>query len=124
MVIDTSALLALFFKENHGSWVANRLKDNQGSLVMSTVNLTEVLILLKDKKPETFLELRKEVLNLPIQFIPPTVTQAQKAAEARLEFNKLNFGDCFAYALASEQKDSLLTLDSDFEKSDVVLVMP
>ena len=44
MVIDTSALLCVYFAESHASWVADRLREHAPDLRMSTVNLTETFI--------------------------------------------------------------------------------
>lgn len=45
MVVDTSAILAVFFNEKNGPWVLDHLQANSGDLAMSTVNYAEVLIL-------------------------------------------------------------------------------
>ncbi|HEX3557203.1 MAG TPA: type II toxin-antitoxin system VapC family toxin [Thermoanaerobaculia bacterium] len=44
MVVDTSALLAVFFDEPEGKWVTDRLAEHATELRMSTVNLAETLI--------------------------------------------------------------------------------
>ena len=71
MVIDTSALLASLFGEDKGTWVEEELNRSEGNLLMSTVNLAEVLILLKEKQPKLFKELRQKVFELPIEYVPP-----------------------------------------------------
>jgi len=90
---------------------------------MSTVNLTEVLIRLKDRRPDNLVHLESQLLNSGIRFVAPDVEQARLAAEARLKF-PLNLGDCFAYALAKTMDLTLLTLDLDFRAVDVPLVLP
>ena len=60
---------------------------------------------------------------MDIRFIPPDREQAELAAEARLRF-PLNFGDCFAYALARSTGLPPLTLDSDFRALDVPVILP
>ena len=123
MVVDTSALLALLFNEPHAEWVAEHLNTYAGTLSMSTVNLTETLIRLRDRQPLKSENLEERVLNGGIRFVSPNVEQAQIAAEARLRF-PLNLGDCFAYALARFEKDSILTIDTDFRVVDVPYVSP
>jgi ribonuclease VapC len=123
MVIDTSALLALLLDEPQAQWVADRLDENAGSLQMSTVNLAEALIRVRDLRPGLFSGFEARVLGMGIQFVPPSVAQAQIAAEARMRF-PINLGDCFAYALAVSETTALLALDSDFRKTDVDLVAP
>ncbi len=117
MVIDTSALLAVIFNEKKGPRIAEILEQHSHELCMSTVNLTETLILMEDKQPKLFQEMREELLSSTIRFVPPTITQAETAARARMQY-PINLGDCFAYALASEEQDSILTLDAEFKKTD------
>jgi ribonuclease VapC len=59
---------------------------------------------------------------------PVTATQARIAREAYRDFGKgsghpagLNFGDCFAYALARETDEALLFKGNDFSKTDITL---
>lgn len=117
MIVDTSALLAVLFEEEHGPWIAAQLDAHAGELAMSTVNLAETLIRLKDRQPRLFAELEERLLASGIRFVPPDAEQARLAADARLRF-PLNLGDCFAYALAQVEKDEILTLDRDFGKTD------
>src|SRR3989338_3768483 len=102
MVVDTSVLLSILFKEQHGFWAQSQLKKYRDKLQMSTVNLAEVLILLQDRQPQIFEQLKKKIFQMPIQFVPPTTAQAETSAWARLKFPALNLGDCFVYALAKE----------------------
>jgi ribonuclease VapC len=122
MIIDTSAILALLFDEPNAPWIANQLMTAV-TYQMSTVNLAECLICLQDRKPAIADRLTTRLLSMNIQFIPPDSDQAQLAASARLRF-PLNFGDCFAYALAKTQNLPLLTLDRDFRTTDLQLILP
>lgn len=124
MVIDASVLLAIFFKEKHSFWAQSQLKKYRDRLWMSTVNLAEVLIHLQDRQPGVFEQLKEKIFKKPIQFIPPTTSQAETSAWARLKFPALNLGDCFAYALAKEKSCPVLTLDGDFAKLDVEVLLP
>ena len=123
MVVDTSAILALLFAEKHGSWVGEQLDDHAGELCMSTVNLTETLILIRDRQPALADELTETVLTSGLRFVCPDTAQAETAARARLTY-PLNLGDCFAYALAVAEDDSILALDRDFGATDRLVLMP
>ena len=64
-----------------------------------------------------------------IRIEPVTVDQAQAARSAHLRFGKgtghgaaLNYGDCFAYALAKTMGASLLCKGSDFRLTDIAVV--
>lgn len=123
MVVDTSVLLAIFFEEPHATWAADRLAEHAAELRMSTVNLTEALIRIRDRQPQRYRELEDEILRSGIRFVPPDIRQAQIAAEARLRY-PLNLGDCFAYALATVEGCAILALDGDFPKADRPVLMP
>jgi ribonuclease VapC len=122
MILDTSAVLAIAFREPAAAWVIQEVSRAQ-RVLMSTVNLTETLILFRQRKPDTFAELFDELLASGVQFIPPDRAQAELAAQARLRF-PLNFGDCFAYALAQSCNLPLLTLDRDFRSTDLTVILP
>ncbi len=123
MIIDSSVILAIYFKEQYAFWAAEQLNSSYGDLKMSTVNLTEVLIQLEDRQPQNHQLLTTQLLNSPIKFIPPDIEQSQIAAAARLRF-PLNLGDCYAYALAKVSRDKILTLDVDFKKTDLTILFP
>lgn len=123
MVVDTSIILAIFFNERHAVWATDVLERNAGSLRMSTVNLAECLILIADGQPHLAGELEERLMGSGIRFVPPTADQARTAAKARLRY-PLNLGDCFAYALAADQGCALLTLDTDFRRVDLTVVLP
>lgn len=123
MVVDTSVLLAIFFAEPEGEWAAARLAEHAPELRMSTVNLTETLILVKDRQPQLFQTIEAELLGSNIRFVPPDVEQARIAAEARLRY-PLNLGDCFAYALAVVENCPILAIDRDFRSMDLPVILP
>ena len=61
-----------------------------------------------------------------ITIVPVTETQARLARQAYRDFGKgsghpaqLNFGDCFAYALARDLNEPLLFLGRDFVHTDI-----
>ena len=123
MVVDTSVLMAIFLNEDLGSWASAQLEANQPNLRMSIVNYTELLILIADRRPSELPEIRERVERSVIRLIPPTLEQAEIAAAARRRF-PLNLGDCFAYALAKDENCPLLTLDRDFRRCDLQVVLP
>src|SRR3954453_14996338 len=123
MVVDTSALLAVFFDEPEGKWVAERLVEHAAELRMSTVNLAETLIRVRDRQPQLYSQIEEELLSSGIRFVPPDVEQARIVAEARIRY-PLNLGDCFAYALAKVESCPILAKDSDFRKADNPVLFP
>lgn len=99
MAIDASPILAILFDEPTADWVTRRLVGHTAALVMSTVNLTEVLIRMQDRRHLDPAAVLERLTHLGVRLISPDVEQAKVAAAARLRF-PINLGDCFAYALA------------------------
>lgn len=120
MVVDASVLLSLLFNEPTAQWCADHLNKVSTALRLSTVTYTECLIRWADRggKEEVFHDFLREHDFL---LEPPTILHAQLAAHARLKF-PLNLGDCFVYALAKAENDSVLTLDSDFKSTDLEIL--
>ena len=123
MIVDTSALLALVFGEQHADWVAARMEESAGLLAMSTVNLTEAIIRIRDRFPDGFAAVEGRLLSGAIEFVEPDVDQARLAAAARLRF-PLNLGDCFAYALSTVLDQPILSVDEDFRSQDRPVILP
>lgn len=117
MILDTSAVLALLFNEKPAPRVAALMNENAAELYMSTVNLAEVLILIRKHRVSGFDLLHDAVMSSGIHFVAPTPHHAKLAARARHEF-PINLGDCFVYALAKDMNHGILTLDKDFTKTD------
>jgi ribonuclease VapC len=123
MVIDTSVILAVFFKEQYCEWAVAQMNTHARALRMSTVNLTETLIHLQDRQPQLFRSLENTLLHNGIRFVAPDIEQSRIAAQARMKF-PLNLGDCFAYALAVQEDCPILTLDKDFRSINHPIVHP
>ncbi len=123
MVIDTSALLAVYFEEAHGDWALEQMNLNSTKLLMSSINYAESLILVNDRQPGARRQFVDTIRGSSIRFVTPSAEQAEVAAAARSRY-PLNFGDCFAYALAKEAGCPLLTLDRDFRSTDLDVVLP
>lgn len=123
MVLDTSVLLAVFFKEKHCEWAISQMNTHARELRMSTVNLAETLIHLQDRQPQLFESIEEELLSGGIRFVPPDIEQSRLAAHARIRY-PLNLGDCFVYALAVSEDCPILTLDKDFRVVDRPVIYP
>jgi ribonuclease VapC len=120
MVVDTSALLAVLFAEAQASELA-RLLSNANQPIMSAVNYTECLIRVLDRAPDAAETLERALAEFDLEVVPVDRALASAAAQARLRY-PINLGDCFAYSLAKARGLPLLSLDSDFKKTDVQLL--
>ena len=127
MVIDTSVLVAVILGEPDAEAVLSLLQANAGDLQLSAANLVEAGIVVEARQgPEAASDLRILVERLGIEIAPLDPGQAQVALAGWRRFGKgrhpagLNFGDCFAYALAKATNAPLLFKGSDFAQTDVV----
>ena len=123
-MIDTSALVAILTKEPEGAIFKVAMLDYR--LIMSAANLLEARMVLHGRHPALPGELDALVMEMRIQIEPVTVSQSDLAFEAFRRYGKgtghkagLNFGDCFAYALAIERNAPLLFKGDDFVHTNV-----
>jgi ribonuclease VapC len=129
IVVDSSAVIAIFRQEDDAEDYARNIAAADDP-VMSAANLVETSIVLRGLKkiaPETAERWLDDFMKAAgIRIEPVTPDQAQAARSAHLKFGKgtghgagLNFGDCFAYALAKAMDAPLLCKGNDFPLTDV-----
>ncbi len=129
MVIDSSAIIAILMREIEVEKFAQILSE-ENSLHISVAALLEIFIVLKNKRKQPDENIQSTInnfLNLyGIQTVPVTYEQITLAQSAFGKYGKgqghpaqLNFGDCFAYALAKEMNLPLLFKGDDFKQTDI-----
>lgn len=118
--MDASALLAVFLSEPHAPAVKAAIAS-AGTMLMSSVTLTECCLVLIRRAGFTATRARQEIEALRIEVVQVGTDQAVVAAEARHRYS-IRFGDAFVYALAKERNLPILTLDAEFAKTDADLV--
>jgi ribonuclease VapC len=128
MVVDSSALLAILLQEAVAEVVARALERGTQRL-LSAASLLETAIVIESRKGEIGgRELDLLLYRSMIEVVPVDRDQAELARRAWRQFGKgrhpagLNYGDCFAYALARTRRLPLLCVGEDFAKTDVELV--
>ena len=129
MIVDTSALIAVMREEPEADAFLEKIENASGTLKMSAGNWLEAGMVADSEESGTaslLLDNIAERLNL--QVISVTFEQAQIARKAYRVFGrgrghkaKLNYGDCFAYALATETGEPLLFKGADFSQTDVAI---
>jgi ribonuclease VapC len=127
MIVDSSVLIAILREESEAELLLNALVDYRGSLKISAANQLEVAIV-TDRNGSAELSARLDTLieELAIEIVPVSAQHAHIGRGAYLEFGKgnhparLNFGDCFAYALAKARSDTLLFKGDDFARTDIM----
>lgn len=128
MVIDTSALLAIFLAEPERGEFLSHILQAENRLI-SAANVLETGIVLEAKRGETAgREFDLFLVRVNIQVIPVDAEQVEVARMAWRRFGKgrhpaaLNFGDCFAYALAKFSGEPLLSKGTDFAHTDIAMM--
>jgi len=125
MVIDTSALLAIFLAEPERQRFLKLLTDTETRL-MSAASVLETGIVLEAKRGEAAgREFDLFVVRTNLEVVAVDVEQVEIARSAWRKYGKgrhpagLNFGDCFAYALAKFSGEPLLAKGTDFTQTDI-----
>jgi ribonuclease VapC len=125
VILDTSALAAIFFGEPDAALYIQLIHDADHCL-MSAANFLELSIVIEGQiGPNAGRQCDVFFRRANIIIEPFTVEQAHVARQAFLDFGKgrhaagLNFGDCFAYALAKITGEALLFKGEDFKKTDI-----
>ena len=125
MIVDTSAVLAILFDEPDADRYARAIAAAPRCR-MSVAGFLEVAIVLESRAgSEAAHELDRFLERAAIELAPVTADHAQAARRAWRRFGKgnhpagLNFGDCFAYALAEATGEPLLFKGGDFARTDI-----
>jgi ribonuclease VapC len=126
MIVDTSVLIAISRREPDAGSFTDAI-DSAEHVRISAANLFEAFIVV-DRVADRTIPRRFDDLCRKIGFdvVPFDEHQARIAREAYRDFGKgsghpakLNFGDCFAYALAKASDEPLLYKGTDFSHTDV-----
>ncbi len=126
MIVDTSALVAIALNEPGYRQLLTVL-DGKGSSRISAANLLETYIVIDRRGgPEAAPILDDTIRRATLEIVPVTYEQVTIAREAWRRYGrgsghsaKLNFGDCFAYALAKALDEPLLFVGNDFAATDI-----
>ena len=126
MIIDTSALIAILRAEDDASDMAHAIERARDRRISAANYLEAAVVIDGSRDPvasRRFDEL-VDAADLRVEYV--TGEQAQIAREAYRDFGKgsghkagLNFGDCFAYALAKALDAPLLYKGDDFTFTDI-----
>jgi len=126
MIVDTSALIAILRDEPDARRFAEAIETATVCRISAAtyVELGAVIDGARDPVASRRVDELLDVARITIE--PITATQARIAREAYRDFGKgsqhaagLNFGDCFAYALAREMGEPLLFKGDDFAQTDI-----
>lgn len=126
MIVDSSAVMAVLLDESESGEILDVVAAAE-SVLMSEGTFIELGIVV-DRRENPVLSRRLDQLleSWGVEFVAVDRAQGVRARQAHRDFGRgsghraqLNFGDCFAYALASTTGEALLFKGDDFAHTDV-----
>ncbi len=130
MILDTSAVLAVLFSEADAALYAKAISEAD-SCRISAANFVEVSIVVEAQAGDGGIRQCDALFQRAgISIEPVTEEQALLARQGFSDYGKgrhpagLNFGDCFAYALAKALGEPLLFKGQDFRRTDIQAALP
>ncbi|HEY0421858.1 MAG TPA: type II toxin-antitoxin system VapC family toxin [Rhodopila sp.] len=125
MILDSSAILAIVLREPDRFRLVDAMLETVPRR-MSVANWLEATMVVDRRGGALSISRFEDFLrNAEIELIPVSVSQATLARRAWRTFGRgvhparLNYGDCFAYALAKETREPLLFKGNDFAQTDI-----
>ena len=129
MIIDTSALIAILRDEPEARSCAMAIESAAHRRISAANFLEAAVVIDGSRDPVASRRFDDLIAESGLVIEPVTETQARIAREAYRDFGKgsghpaqLNFGDCFAYALARAIGEPLLFKGEDFRHTDITPV--
>jgi ribonuclease VapC len=125
IVVDTSALIAILLDEPERRTLIDVIVDYGDPCVSATTYLEASMVMEAYSGIHGGRDIDDLIEDVGIRIIPVDQAQARIAREAFRRFGKgrhrakLNFGDCFVYALAKALDAPLLFKGNDFVLTDV-----
>jgi ribonuclease VapC len=125
MVIDTSALVAIFLSEPERVQLLQTILESENRRISAGTAL-ETGIMLEAKRGENAgREFDLFLIRAGIEVVAVNGEQIEIARSAWRKYGKgrhsagLNYGDCFAYSLAKLSGEPLLAKGADFKLTDI-----
>ena len=125
MIVDSSALFAVLYRESDAEHYQEAMLT-ASNCRMSVANILEAYMVVEGRGGAAAgHELDAFLARAGIEAVPVTVEQMEAARQAWRRFGRgnhpaaLNFGDCFAYALARVTGEPLLFKGEDFLQTDI-----
>ena len=126
MIVDTSALIAILRDERDAMAYARAIANAPVRLISAASYVETAAVIDASRDPIASRRFDDLLREARFEIEPVTEAQARIAREAYRDFGRgsghqarLNFGDCFAYALAKAMNEPLLFKGDDFTRTDL-----
>lgn len=122
IAVDTSALMAILLNEAKAEACMAAI-EKADRLLISAGTVAEAQTIAERRNVGA--EMNQLIIGLGFEIVPVTAASARRVAGAYGQWGKgvnpaaLNFGDCFAYAVAAENDCPLLYVGNDFSRTDL-----
>jgi ribonuclease VapC len=127
MILDTSALVAILRDEPDARRYADAIEFSETRRLSAASYVEAGAVIDGAHDPIASRRVDELIERGGIKIDPVTASQARLAREAYRDFGRgsghpagLNYGDCFAYALAKATGEPLLYKGNDFGHTDLV----
>ena len=126
MIVDTSALMAIILNEPESDMMLRKILQASPCRISAATRMEAATVVIRRHPAKADLvEALFQRVQMAIE--PVTSEQARLGADAYRKFGRgtghparLNFGDCFAYALAKATGEPLLYKGDDFAQTDIL----
>jgi ribonuclease VapC len=129
VIVDTSVLVAILREEPEAEAFVEAIQSAGARRISAGTYLELGIVIDAARDPGSSLLLDELLSELEITIEPVTESQARTARAAYRQYGrgrggpaKLNFGDCFVYALAKDLAEPLLFKGEDFDQTDISFV--
>lgn len=125
MIIDTSALVAILYREPEAAEFARIIHGAEVCRISVATYVELSMVIENQLGPEGMRQAETLLRRAGVVIEPVTVDHGEHARQAFLDFGKgrhkagLNLGDCFSYALAKATGEPLLFKGTDFSQTDI-----
>jgi ribonuclease VapC len=125
MILDSSAIIAILRNEKDAAVISNAMQQAPVRRISAVTYVESGIVTDSNRDPLLSRQFDELLRIVGIHIESVTTEQAKIARQAYRDFGKgrhragLNFGDCFAYALAKEMDEPLLFKGDDFQHTDV-----
>ncbi|MFL5285429.1 MAG: type II toxin-antitoxin system VapC family toxin [Rhodopila sp.] len=125
MIIDTSAMLAVALREPDGRRYLKAILVAMPRRISVSNWLEATMVVDRRGNTQAVDWLEDLIQQAEIEVMPVSVSQGEIARRAWRTYGRgihparLNYGDCFAYALAKEARELLLFKGNDFAQTDI-----
>jgi ribonuclease VapC len=130
VIVDTSAIVAILRDEPEAAIFANAIERAKIRRVSAATYVEAAAVIDGSRDPVASRRFDDFIREASISIEAVTAEQARIAREAYRDFGKggghpaqLNFGDCFAYALAKVMHEPILFKGNDFSQTDLTSVL-